>query len=79
MQRSHVLPVFLEQRDQEVDGQHDVADDLILVHVDVTDGDTEAKNLLELEFDGALDLSELVGQVLSVRDGGRELAGCCYN
>ena len=56
--------------------QHDVAENLVLGHLDVADGDTQAENLLELELDGRADLSDLVAQVLSVRDGGGELAGC---
>lgn len=56
--------------------QHDVTENLILSHLDVANSDTQAENLLELELDGRADLSKLAGQVLSVRDGGRELAGC---
>jgi len=41
----------------------------------VTDGDTQAKDLLQLELDRRTDLSELVGQVLGVGDGGGELSG----
>ena len=55
--------------------QHDVTEDLVLSHLDVADSDTKAENLLQLELDGRADLSELVAQVLSVRDGGGELAG----
>ena len=55
--------------------QHDVAENLVIGHLDVTDGDTQAKDLLKLELDGRTDLSELVAQVLGVRDGGGELAG----
>ena len=43
----------------------------------MTDGDTQAKNLLQLELDGRANLSDLVLEVLSVRDGGGELAS--YN
>jgi len=75
VKRSDVLPVLLEERDQEVDGKHDVGKDLVLSHVAVSDGDTEAENLLELELDGRLDLVDLVLEVLGVRDGGRELTG----
>lgn len=74
-QASNVLPALLEQGDKVVDGQHDVGNQLLLVHVDVTDGDTHAQNLLELELDGGLDLGDLVGQRLRVRDGRGELAG----
>lgn len=76
-QASNVLPALLEKRDEVVDGQHDVTDQLILGHVDVADSDTHAENLLELELDGGLDLGDLVGEILRVGDGGGELAGYC--
>ena len=41
----------------------------------MADGDTQAKDLLQLELDRRTDLSEFVGQVLGVRDGGGELSG----
>jgi hypothetical protein len=105
VKRSDVLPVLLEERDQEVDGweegkveredkrarsgsgtmqdqraegqrtKHDVGKDLVLSHVAVSDGNTEAEDLLELELDGRLDLVDLVLQVLGVSDGGGELSG----
>ena len=56
--------------------QHHVSENLVLSHLDVPDSDTEAKNLLELELDRAAHLSELVVEVLRVRDGSRELSGC---
>ena len=55
--------------------QHDVAENLVLSHVDVADGDTQAENLLQLELDGRANLDDLVVQVLGVGDGGGELAG----
>ena len=64
--------LLLEERDQEVDGQHGVGDNLVLVHVDVTDGTSETKDLLQLELDGALDFGDLSGEILRVRDGGGE-------
>lgn len=66
--------LFLQKRDQEVDGQHGILHDLVLVHVDVTNGNTEAKDLLELELDGRSDLVDFSAQVFSVGDGGREFA-----
>jgi len=69
-----ILPVLLEERDEEVDAEHDVSQDLIVIHFNVADGDTQAEDLLELEFDGRADLDDLVAQVLSVRDGSGELA-----
>lgn len=54
--------------------QHDVAQNLVLSHLDVADGDTQAKNFLQLELDGRADLGDLAAQVLSVRNGGGELS-----
>ena len=59
--------------------QHDVAENLVLSHVDVADGDTQAQHFLQLELDGRLDLGDLGGKVFVVGDGGRELAGCGGN
>jgi hypothetical protein len=73
--RSDILPVLLEQRHQEVDGQHSVLDNLILSHLDIANGNTQAENLLELELDGSLQLVHLFLQVVSVGDWGGELAG----
>jgi hypothetical protein len=42
----------------------------------MSDGDTQAEDFLQLELDGRADLGELVAHVLSVSDGGGELAGC---
>ena len=41
----------------------------------MSNGDTQAQHLLELELDGGANLSELVAEVLGVRHGGGELAG----
>ena len=43
----------------------------------MANGDAQAQNLLELELDGRANLGDLVLEVLSVRDGGGELAS--YN
>ena len=72
---ANVLPALLEQRDKVVDGQHEVSNKLVLGHANVTDGDTEAQNLLKLELDGGLDVVDLVLEILSVGDGGGELSG----
>lgn len=66
------MPSLLQERDEEVDGEDKVSLKISLSHVDVTDGDTEAENLLELELDGRLDLSDLGLDVVRVRDGGGE-------
>jgi hypothetical protein len=54
--------------------EHDVSEDLVLSHLGVADGDTQAQHLLQLELDGRADLSELGAEVLGVRHGGGELA-----
>jgi hypothetical protein len=74
-QGAHVLPALLQQRDEVVDGQHDVADQLVLGHTNVSDGNAHAEHLLELELDGGLDLGELVGEIFGVGNRSRELAG----
>lgn len=63
------LPVLLQKRDEEVDGKHRVGDELVIGHLDVADGDTEAENLLQLELDRRANLGDLVSEVLSVGDG----------
>jgi hypothetical protein len=42
----------------------------------MANGDTEAKDLLELELDGGAHFGDLVGKVLGGIDGCGELAGC---
>jgi len=74
VERLDVLPVFLEQGDEEVDAQHDVGKDLILSHLDMADGNTQAENFLKLELDCRLDFNNLVTKILSVIDGGGELS-----
>ena len=39
------------RRDETGRTKHDVGEDLVLVHLDVTDGNTQAKNLLHPERD----------------------------
>ncbi len=75
VERLDVLPLLLEEGDQEVDGKHDVGEELVIAHLDVADGDTEAENLLKLELDGALDIGNLLLEILVVRNGSRELTG----
>ena len=70
----HVLPVLLQQRHQEVHGQMDVLDQLLLGHVHVAHGDTETQHLLHLELDGGLQVQSLLLQVVVVGDQGGELA-----
>ena len=45
VERADVLPMLLEQRHQEVDGQMDVLNQLVLCHVHVANGDVKAQHL----------------------------------
>ena len=47
MQGAHVQPVLLQQRHEEVHGEVDVLDEVLLGHTDVTDGHKQAQNLGE--------------------------------
>ena len=66
--------LLLEERDQEVDGQHGVLHDVVFRHVDVSDSDTETEDLLQLELDGGLDFGDLSCEILRVGDRGGELS-----
>ena len=70
----NVLPSLLQQRNEEVHGHLDVEGELVGGETDVTDGDTDAKNLLQLELDSALHVVELVSHGLVVSEEDRELA-----
>ena len=74
MKTLHVLPVLLQQRDQEVHGEMDVLDELLLSHPDVADSHGEAENLLHLELDGGLEVKDLGVKVIRVRHQGGELS-----
>ena len=50
VERAHVLPVLLEQRDEEVGGERQVRHELLLRHVHVADAQAETQRLLHLEL-----------------------------
>lgn len=74
-QRADVLPVLLQQGDQEVNRHQDLVDQSVFVHFDVTDSDSQTQDLLQLELDGRSDISDLTVQVIVVGDWGWELTG----
>ena len=69
-----VLPVLLEERDEEVDGELHVIDELLLGHSAVADGDVEAEHLLKLELDHRLHLVHLGAELLRGQHDRGELA-----
>jgi hypothetical protein len=46
--------------------EHNIGKNLVIVHIDMADGNTQTQDLLELELDSGTNLGELVGEVLSV-------------
>jgi hypothetical protein len=75
-QAANVLPSLFQERDKVVDSQHDVGDQLILGHANVSDSYTHAENLLQLELDGGLDFVDLARQIFVVGDGRGEFTSC---
>ena len=69
-----VLPVLLQQGHQEVHGQVDVLSQLLLCHLNVSNGNVKAENLLHLELDGGLEVEHLRLDVIGVGDQTGELA-----
>jgi hypothetical protein len=69
VQALDVLPVLLEEGNKEVDGHVDVLDKLVLGQGNVSDGNTQAKNLLHLQLDGLL-LN--IHEILQVTVGGQQ-------
>jgi hypothetical protein len=64
-----------KQKTPQTHTKHDIAQDLVIRHLDVPNGDTQAKDLFQLELDRGTDIIKLVGKILGVRDGGGELSG----
>ena len=69
-----VLPVLLEERDEEVDGELHVVDELLLGHGAVAHSHVQAQHLLQLELDHGLHLVHLGREVLRREHDGGELA-----
>jgi hypothetical protein len=65
--------VLFEKGDEEVDRKDGVCGDLRFGHIDVSDGDSHAQNLLELELDSGLDFKNLPCHIVVRREQSREL------
>ena len=59
VERPDVLPILLEERDEEIDGETDVGRQVVGLHGHVADGDGQAKHLLRK---GKLNTKALDGQ-----------------
>ena len=55
VERSHVLPVLLKERNEEVNSQHNVCIQLIHFHGYVANSNRKTQDFLHLELDGSLD------------------------
>jgi hypothetical protein len=75
-QAAHVLPALFQQRNEVVDSQHDVGDQLVLGHADIANSNTHTQDFLQLELDGTLDFVDLGRQIFVVGDGSREFTSC---
>jgi len=75
VERAHVLPILLQQRHQEIDGETDVGGQIISLHGNVANSDGQAQDLLELKLDGGLQLLDLGDHVVAVSDHRWEFTG----
>jgi len=69
-----VLPMLLQQRNQEIHGQVNILDQFLLRHANIANGNTQTQDLLHLELDGRLQVKCLLLQVVAVGDQGGELS-----
>jgi len=75
VERANVLPILLEERDEEIDGETDVGRQIVGLHGDVTRGHRQAEDLFKLELDRGLQFLDLGHHIVSVSDHRWELAG----
>lgn len=69
---SNVLPLLLQEGSKEVSSKLGVDLDLFGIHLDVSDSDVQAHDLLHLELDGGLDLINLFLHVIATGKQGGE-------
>jgi len=62
------VPASLQKGSQEIQTHQDVGLQFVVAHFDVSNGSSEAGNLLELEFDGGAEVFDLGGEGLVVGD-----------
>jgi len=66
---SNILPAFLGEGDQEVDGLDEVGLDLLWLHGLFAHGDLDIDNFFKLEFDGSFKSIMYLADVVSLSDG----------
>jgi len=72
VQNLYVLPVFLEERNQEIDRKLQILENLGFGHTTVSHRCVQAKHFLQLELDGSLHLVDLSGKILLLLHDTRE-------
>ena len=72
---SNVLPLLLQQTSKEVSSKLGVDGDLLGFHLNVSNGNVKAHNLLHLELNRGLDLVDLFLHVVATGQEGGELTG----
>ena len=66
---SDILPTFLGEGDQEVNGLDEVSLNLISLHGLFADGDLDIDNFFKLEFDGSFKSIMYISDVITFSDG----------
>jgi hypothetical protein len=56
------------QKEWGIRTEHNVRQDLVIIHLNMADSNAEAKHFLQLELDRRAHLDDLVAQVLSMRE-----------
>ncbi len=74
VERLDVLPILLQERNQEIHSQLDVELEFGGLLLNVTDSGVQADNLLKLELDGGLHLIDLLVETSLVINEGGEFA-----
>ena len=77
MNRPNVVPVLLQQRGQEVDGQGDVLSLFFLGHVQISYSHSQTQHLLQLELDGRHGVVDLFHHIFVGSHSGREFVDFC--
>ena len=73
-EKTYILPVLLQQGDQEVHTHLHILKDLLFLHTEVPNSNSHAKYLLQLEFNSCLGLIDFRLKGLLVWNKGRKLA-----